>query len=143
MGLGVLVVEAGEKSGALITANLANDQNREVFAVPGSMGSSLSAGTNKLIKESCAKLVETADDIIVELENQLKYFKKGKEKQEKKVSLSEEEKKIYDILSENPLYIDKIAEKLSIQTQVALAILLELELKELVKQVPGKQFIKI
>ena len=85
LGLGVIIVEAGEKSGALITANLALEQNREVFAVPGTIGSPASAGTNKLIKEASAKLVETADDVIIELKHYIKDFIKGEKKQEEKI----------------------------------------------------------
>ncbi len=77
LALGVVVVEAGEGSGALITANFALDDNRDVFAMPGRVDSKTSTGTNRLIKEG-AKLVEGADDIIEEIENRLKYYKNKK-----------------------------------------------------------------
>jgi len=143
LGLGVIVVEAGEKSGALITAKLALEQNREVFAVPGKISSPESAGTNKLIKESSAKLVQSVDDVIVELEHHLEGLKKKEKKHEMEITLSEEERKIIEVLSENPLYIDKISENAGISMSSTLSILLNLELKGLVKQLPGKQFVKL
>jgi DNA processing protein len=143
LGLGVVVVEAGAKSGALITAKLALEQNREVFAVPGNLESPKSAGTNALIKESGAKLIQSVDDILSEIKPQIEGFKKKEMIAKEVINISEDERKIFDILSEIPTYIDKIAENACVSTQFALSVLLALELKGLVKQLQGKQFIRL
>ena len=142
LSLGTLVVEAEKRSGALITAKFANDQNREVFAIPGSLGNKKSEGTNNLIMKNWAKLVQTVDDIIVELEGQLKGMQTELEFKKPQIELSENEEKIYKVLSKKPLHIDTICDKSGINTGSALSILLILEMENLVKQLPGKMFVK-
>ena len=143
LSIGVIVVEAGIKSGALLTANLALDQNREVFAVPGNITSPKSAGTNQLIKVG-AKLTSSARDIFLELEPMLKPFLKSQEKKEEiPQNLTQAERKIIAALSHEPIHIDKLAAKLEKGTAEVLADLLGLEFKGLVKQLPGKFFVKI
>lgn len=144
LALGTIVVEAGEKSGALLTANYALDQNREVFAVPGNINSPKSAGTNLLIKAG-AKLISSITDVTVELEPQLKYMtKKSADRTiEIPADLSDVEKKVISCLSNNPIHIDKLAELAGKSTAETLSLLLPLEFKDLVKQIPGKLFIRI
>ncbi len=140
LSLGVLVVEAGEKSGALLTAQHALDQGREVFAVPGNINSRTSRGTNRIIREG-AKLVTSAEDILEELkflvppsiplrENRLAPKLEGVQK------------KIYDILSNQPIQLDKIVKQADMPVAAALETLLELELNGLVRQLSGKMFVK-
>jgi DNA processing protein len=137
LSMGVLVVEAAAGSGALITARCALEQNREVFAVPGNITSPNSAGTNELIKKG-AKLIQNADDIIEELAPVLKgYVKAGKTLN---VDISEEEKKVCDILSGEPVHIDALSRELFLSSASTLALLLGLEIKGIVKQTDGKRF---
>lgn len=136
LSLGVIVVEAGTKSGALLTAQYALDQNKEVFAIPGNLTSKTSEGSNALIKQG-AKLVTSAEDIITELKV---YTSTGAEKVKIMPELIAEEKSVYQILSTEPAHIDQIAQTVSFSTGQALSVLLNLELKGLVKQLSGKMF---
>jgi DNA processing protein len=139
----VVIVEAGNKSGALLTAQCALDQNREVFAIPGNLGSKNSEGTNRLIKEG-AKLVTSVEDILEELriftrEGESSSFEETKKDPS---GLSEAEKSIFKLISDEPYHIDKIASKASVGVPQALTMLLSLELKGLVKQLSGKMFVR-
>ncbi len=137
LSMGVVVVEAAPGSGALITANTALEQNREVFAVPGNITSQNSAGANELIKKG-AKLVQKADDIIEELAPALRGFVRAKEI--RKVEITDEEKRLCDILTVEPKHIDALSRELSLSPAKALATLLTLEMKGVVKQTEGKRF---
>ena len=139
LSLGVIVVEAGAKSGALLTAQYALDQNKEVFAIPGNLTSKTSEGTNALIKQG-AKLVTSVEDIITELKV---YSSPSAEKVKIMPELIAEEKSIYQILSTEPAHIDQIAQTVSFSTGQALSVLLNLELKGLVKQLSGKMFTRV
>lgn len=139
ISLGTLVVETAITGGAMQTARLALDQNREVFAIPGNLGVRQSEGTNLLIQRGEAKLVKNAEDILVELKLKLKPVEgKNIPKQQKDLTIFEE--KIYNCLLNEPLHIDKLAEKTELSTSDCLVNLLSLEFKGLVKQLPGKMF---
>lgn len=137
LSLGVVVVEATRDSGSLITAQYALEQNREVFAVPGSIFSANSAGTNGLIKRG-AKLIEKTDDIIEELAPMLRGFVKAKEKLN--VEMTGEEKRLCEMLTGEPVHIDALSRELALSTSQVLASLLNLELKGVVRQTEGKRF---
>ena len=135
---------ATRKSGSLITARLAAEQNREVFAVPGSVQSFKSAGSHTLIKQG-AKLVEHAQDVIEELVplvsvNQDHEYKSGKRASPKLDSLSEEEIRVYRALDPYPMHIDDLTRKISMEPGKLLSLLLKLELNGMVQQSPGKLF---
>lgn len=132
-----VVVEAAERSGALITAFSALDQNREVFAVPGSIYSSNSNGTNRLIKLG-AHPVTSHLDILKELGLQSKISKK-----EEIRDLSDEAQKIYSFISTEPISIDKLKELSKLEIAVLNSTLVMLELEGLVKNIGGGQYIKI
>jgi len=152
LSLGVVVIEAPHKSGALITVTHANEQGREVFSVPGHADSFASRGTNQLLREG-AKLVENADDIIEELEpilkSKIKEFKinRPEPKRKKQISikpeLTEEESKVYSLFSSDSLDFDDIIVKSQLSVSAASSVLMMLQLKKLVKQSPGKIFAKI
>jgi len=140
LSLGTIVIEAGEKSGALITALYSLDQNREVFAVPGRITDKKSVGTNSLIKKG-AKLVTCVEDILEEIDKIRKYPRKPKQL-EISFKLDSEERNVYETISGEPTNIDTIAEKLGKQPHEILPTLLSLEIKGVIKQLPGKMFIR-
>ncbi len=156
ISLGVVVVEASEKSGSLITARIALEQGREVFAVPGSIDSSGSRGTNKLIKQG-AKLIENVEDILEEILPQVtiapKLVKpdqrqKQPEDHQKILNLSsdlvlkETEKTVWQVLSQKPVHIDQIITSTGLTAHEVLGILLNLELQGLIEQKPGKTYMR-
>ncbi len=153
LSLGVVVVEAAKNSGALITANFAAEQGRTVFAVPGKISSITSAGTNELIKDG-ARLVQSVDDILDELSLSEIEPAVGEKKDEieeriaKKTkayiynSLTDDERKIYKALSEEPTYIDEVLDKSGLSPTKASKAILNLELKSLIQELPGKQFMR-
>jgi DNA processing protein len=142
LSLGVVVVQASEKSGSLITAGYALEQGREVFAVPGNVGTESSRGTHRLIKEG-AKLVESSEDILEEI---LPQWRRGGEATSKveapRPDLPEEERVLYELLGETPLHIDVMIRESRLDPGKVSSLLLNLELKGLVSQWPGKCFSK-
>jgi DNA processing protein len=141
LSLGVVVVEAGQRSGALVTAEFALNQNREVFAVPGQVTSMRSKGTNRLIQEG-AKLVSGVEDIVEEFASLLGRSQQSGPSILPEIRLSEEENKIYEILSETPVHIDAIAKQTEFPPARALSLLLSMELNGTVKQLSGKMFVR-
>jgi DNA processing protein len=143
LSLATVVVEATRQSGSLITARLSLEQNRDVMAVPGCPASDLSQGTNWLIK-SGAKLVETWEDVVEELPSPLRERLLSRRTEEKRMpATSPEEKRILDCLSvEAPVHIDELVEAADASVSELLGLLLNLELKGLVRQAPGKFFLR-
>ncbi|QQS36853.1 MAG: DNA-protecting protein DprA [Ignavibacteriales bacterium] len=142
MSLGCIVIETGITGGAMQTASFALDQNREVFALPGYVGVRQSEGTNALIQKGEAKLITSAEDVLVELELKLKPVL-GKNIPKPQETLNMFEEKIVASLSMEPMQIDKIASLSNLTTSDCLVHLLSLEFKGIVKQLPGKTFILI
>jgi len=140
LAIGVVVVQASEKSGSLITAGYALEQGREVFAVPGNVGTESSRGTHRLIKEG-AKLVESSEDILEEILPQWAGEREATPKVEtQKADLTEEEKVLYELLGETPLHIDTMIRESRLDPGKVSSLLLNLELKGLISQWPGKCF---
>ena len=148
MSYGVVIVEAGEKSGSLITARLALEQGREVFAVPGSIDAAGSRGTNKLIKQG-AKLIENTDDILEEF---LPQFERTIVLKPHSIANSEAiaaksseifsavDQKIIDFISGSRVHIDDLISSTGLSSADILSALTTLELKGMVRQYPGKFF---
>ncbi len=145
---GVIIIEAGEKSGALITTDFANEQGREVFAVPGDITNPMSKGPNNLIKQGANVVTETMDiinilnwNVIIE-ENKTN-VNIDKHPHIEHINMTESEKEIYLILNNIPQHLDNILNKVSLPLAELTGNLAILELKQLVKQLPGKLFVKV
>ena len=140
---GILVVEAGLNSGALITASQAIEQGRSVYAVPGHINAPSAMGSNRLIQQG-AKLVMSANDILDDLQILLPEAKPLPEAAVRPLpTLSEEERRVYDAINSSETPIDQIATKCDLPSATVSSTLLRLELKRLVKQLPGKYFVKL
>jgi DNA processing protein len=147
LSLGVVVTEATLNSGSLITAGLAADQGREVFALPGSVASATSRGPNGLIKEG-ATLVESADDIIAELLPQLDESFRTTLRNRDSTSDSlrrfgKEEALVYDALSREPQQVDSVIEKTGLSASAVATVLMTLELKNCVRHLPGNIYLRL
>ncbi|MCI0565378.1 MAG: DNA-processing protein DprA, partial [Nitrososphaera sp.] len=168
-----VVVEAGERSGALITADQALEQGREVFAIPGNISSYTSRGTHRLIKQG-AKLVETVEDILEELSlsriltspgtkilnsRTMKQSPPGtiegkealppsepslfkKEPMPPPEDLTEDEHSVYAVIGSEPIHVDEIVSRLQRPIGFVLGTLMMLEMKNRVKQLSGKMFVR-
>ncbi len=144
MSMGTVVVEAGKRSGALITANLATDQGRDVFAVPGNIHSFKSIGPHNLIKDG-AKLVMNVQDILEELPDIIKTHIVNQNISQDKIleklpPLTSDEAIVFKALGPYPIHIDDLIRKISMEPGKLSSILLQLELKGVVYQAPGKLF---
>ncbi len=140
MTLGTVVVEAGEKSGALLTASHALEQDREVFAVPGNIFSPNSRGANRLIRDSAAKLVVEARDVLKELN--LTYV--GKQVETTALFPKDEsESEVLRRVTLDPVHIDEIIRASGLGISTVSSTLAMMELKGLVKQVGGMNYIRL
>ena len=154
LSYGVVVVEAGEKSGSLITAKLAMEQGREVFAIPGTIDSASSRGTNSLIKQG-AKLIENIDDILEDILPQLERSPAQPTRRKQEIlfagaaptnaernvdSLSPIEQTILKVMSQEKIHVDDIITGTGLPVADVLSALITLELKGMVVQHPGKLF---
>jgi DNA processing protein len=150
MTLGVLVVEGAERSGSLITARMAMEQGRDVFAVPGNITSAKSFGPNTLIKDG-AKLVQTWRDVVEELPLEIRAAILAAERAESgdaqlkfdEVALSEAERAVLTALREDePTPIDELIATVTVARGDLMSALLTLEMAGRIQQLPGKSFVK-
>ncbi len=152
LSFGVVVVEAAPRSGSLITARLAGEQGRDVFAVPGSVQSEQSRGTNGLIKQG-AQLVETAEDILDALAPQFEpeFRTRLQERQAAlthpvqsgRLSLEHDEAALYAALPADAVHIDELIAKTGLPAASVSGLLLSLELKGVIRQLPGRSCIRV
>jgi DNA processing protein len=145
MTLGTVVVEANLTSGALITAGMATDYGRQVFAVPGRIDSPRSKGTHDLIKKG-AKLCEGAEDVLSEFEYLFPPSNRPPEMHQgpglPAMTLSENDQKVFDALTDEESTIDEIIRRSGLASSTVSVALLGLEMKRVVRQLPGKLFVK-
>ena len=153
LSMGVLVIEAPFKSGAMMTARMALDGGREVMALPGQALGKTSGGSNRLIKDG-ATLIESAEDVLECLSLTpgvniaLPFVGKAASQKDREAgskaagNLGSNEKKILDILDAGPLHIDNITQETELPTSAVSAVLLTLELDGAIEQLPGKVFFK-
>lgn len=140
MSWGVVVVEASEKSGSLITARLAAEQGRTVFAVPGEINSPLSRGTHLLLKEG-ATLIESVEDILEDIRPQVTpTISVPKEKPVSSVNIKEAEGRLLDLIGPKPVHGDELIKETGLPAGEVMGLLLSLELKGLIQQLPGKYY---
>ena len=150
MSLGVIVVQGAQYSGSLITARLGMEFGREVYGVPGNITADVSFAPNQLIKQG-AKLVTSWEDVVEELPTEIRaeLFPVEATTGEERASLFENalsplEKKVFGLLGvDDSIHVDEIVEKAELTSSEVLAALCEMEMKGIVRQMPGKQFIKI
>jgi len=148
LSLGTIVVESHAEGGALITARMALEQNREVFAVPGAITKASSRGANRLIQRGHAKLVMDVDDVLEELPERTVADPDTIDADalvpdaaaDPAEELSENEQVLYEALTTTPMHVDALCEETGLDPSTALVHLLELEFKGLVRQLAGKQF---
>ena len=146
LSLGVIVTEAAINSGSLITAKLAAEQGREVFAVPGFVKEDTSRGTNALLKDGAA-LIERAQDVIDAVMPQLEpalrlRLQPSHAKKEPSDQLGKEEQLVYDALSYNPLTVDDVIVATGLSVSAVMATLLSLELRQQVRLLPGQRYLR-
>ncbi len=142
ISLGCLVVEAALQSGSLITARLANEQGREVFALPGSIHSPLAKGCHVLIKQG-AKLVDNANDILDELKLKLPVLANATNAAFEMPVIDHAEAMLLDHLGHAPCNLDALCARAELGADVTMALLLKLELKGLIESLPGARYQRI
>ena len=139
LSLAVVVIEAGETSGALITAEFAAEQGREIFAVPGSILAPQSKGTNKLIRKGAQPLLSVTD-----LMQALDITRVGEKKAVRKIMPADAtEAKLLIVLSGEPLYVDEIRSQAELPIEKVSAALALMELKGMVRQVGGMNYVAV
>lgn len=136
---GTLVVEAAERSGSLITADFSMEQNREVFAIPGPITSAQSKGTNRLIQQG-AKVVLEVDDILEEFPSYTPSVPTAQTAAA--IQLSLEESRLLAVIGEEPLHVDELAARADFPVEKIHQHLLSLQMKQLIRQLPGAQFVR-
>jgi DNA processing protein len=150
MAFGVIVVQGAQYSGSLITSRLAMEFGREVYGVPGNVTEPVSFAPNQLIKQG-AKLVAGWEDVVEELPTEIRaeLFPVEATSQEERASLFEAnlspiEKRLFDLIRiEEPIHVDELVETTGLSSSETLAALCEMEMRGIIRQMPGKQFVRV
>jgi DNA processing protein len=150
MALGVIVAQGAQYSGSLITSRLGMEFGREVYGVPGNITEPVSFAPNQLIKQG-AKLVAGWEDVVEELPTEIRaeLFPVEATTREERASLFEQnlsptEKRLYDLIRiEDPIHVDELVESTGLSSSETLAALCEMEMRGIVRQMPGKQFVRV
>ncbi|MBE0645133.1 MAG: DNA-protecting protein DprA [Bacteroidetes bacterium] len=135
----LIVTESDVRGGAMITANIALDQNRDLFAVPGSIYNPRSAGPHRLLRASMAQAVTSPEDVLEEV---AALGRGDKSVHLPPLQLSLNEQRLHDLLSEEPTHIDELAVECGLSLPSLLVDLLQMELNGIVRQLPGKYFVR-
>jgi len=145
IALATVIVETGVDGGAMITATTALDQNREIFAIPSAVNEKRKSGTNQLIKEGRAMLAESVEDVIAELAPKLKAVLTDHPsmRTDPPPDLTLFERQLLDAMSDDSIHIDTLADRAGVSTADALVHLLSLEFKGMIRQTPGKMFVRV
>ena len=142
LSLGILVTEAARNSGALITVDFALEQGREVFALPGKIDACGSMGTNQLLKQG-AKLVTCCEDILEELNLAIPDIREQPKTLIKQdITCGKDQEIVYNCINQQAVAIDDLMEKTSLSTSQISDLILKLQFKKLIKELPGKYFIR-
>lgn len=136
----IIIVESAEKGGSLVTADIADSYNRDVFALPGRSVDLFSRGCNQLIKSHKASMIESLDDLEYAMSWQQSIDRPTKIQKQLFVDLTAEEQKIFDALGEHEVYIDQLASSVQMPMGRVASVLLSLEFKGLVASLPGKMY---
>ena len=134
MSQGILVIEAKNKSGTLITARYAKEQKKKIFCIPGNIDSKNSSGTNELIKKG-AIIATDIKDILSKIEEKTK-------EEKKELKINDEYKKVYNILTKSPMHINEICKRINTSMAETNQIVTMLEIEGLIKSLPNNEFIK-
>lgn len=134
---GVILIESDLSGGGIITAKFASDEDRLVFAVPGNINSKKSRGTNSLIKNNEAKLIQNIEDVFNELQLKTQSTKEAIKNYDK---LNEIERKIISILEKDILHVDKISDECEMNPSDTMVILLNMELNGFIRKLPGNYY---
>lgn len=135
----IIIVEAAEKSGSLITAEAALEQGKDVFAIPGSIFSNLSKGTNTLIRDGAYPFTNFKD--LFEILN-IQYKINNKKKEAKTTEICGLQEKIYKIITDSPIHIDDIFKRTNIDIKQLYEVLFELQLEDAILCLPGNYYVK-
>lgn len=145
LSLGVLVVEAGRRSGALISARLANEYNRDVFAIPGRVDADRSAGTNDLLRKGAAKLVTCLEDVLDELGDVGRIMADGGAEASPPAPIPRmtgDEQRVYGAVGDDPLDPDAIGRRCELPASAVAAMLTSMQLKGLIQRLPGDTYVR-